>query len=529
MRCLHRYASRVVGLSPLYLTIPTSRLIVVQDRIIISTAIPKITDQFNSVKDIGWYGSSYVLASCVTQLPFGRLYSYYNTKTVFLASVIVFEAGSALCGAAPNSHSFIAGRAMAGAASAGVMSGVIVIMIPLVPLEKRPILQGLLGAIFGVSSVIGPLIGGAFTSNIHLTWRWCFYINLPIGAVSILIIIFFLHPPARPKSDAKLVDKVKRMDPVGNVLFAPAIISLLLALQWGGVDYAWHDARIIALLVLFGVLILSWILSQVLNKQNATVPPRILFQRSIVAGLSFSTCVGGVMLCFAYYMSIWFQAVEGVDALTSGIRTLPFILALVAASIVAGGLVSRIGYYTPFVIACACLMATGGGLLTTLKVSSDRGQWAGYQFLLGFGMGLGMQQTGMAAQVVLKPEDVPIGVSLGFVGQSLGGAVFVCAAQNVFIRGLVKDLSAVLPEALAERLSGVGATDFRQLVPANVLPEVLVAYNKAITTTFYVGLAAACLSIVPACMFEWKSVKGIRGKGQTQAEGKAGQTEESEK
>jgi MFS family permease len=487
-------------------------LTIAQDRIIISTAIPKITDQFNSIKDIGWYGSSYVLASCVVQLPFGRLYSYYNTKTIFLSSVLVFEAGSALCGAAPNSHSFIVGRALAGAASAGVMSGVIVIMIPLVPLEKRPILQGLLGAIFGVSSVIGPLIGGAFTNNVHLTWRWCFYINLPIGAVSILIIIFFLHPPARPKSDAKLVDKVKRMDPVGNILFAPAIISLLLALQWGGVDYSWHDARIIALLVLFSVLIVGWIASQALNQQNGTVPPRILFQRSIIAGFTFSTCIGGVMLCFAYYMSIWFQAVEGVDALTSGIRTLPFILALVAASIVTGGLVSRIGYYTPFVIICACFMAVGAGLLTTLQITSSRSQWVGYQFLLGFGMGLGMQQTGMAAQVVLKPDDVPVGVSLGFVGQSLGGAIFVCAAQNVFLSSLVKDLSAVLPVALADRLSGIGATDFRQLVPANFLTQVLVAYNKAITTTFYVGLAAACFSIVPACLFEWKTVKGIKGK-----------------
>jgi hypothetical protein len=305
------------------------------------------------------------------------------------------------------------------------------------------------------------------------------------------------------------------MDPIGNILFAPAIISLLLALQWGGVDYTWHDARIIALLALFSVLIIGWISSQFLNQQNATVPPRILFQRSIIAGFIFSTCVGGVMLCFAYYMSIWFQAVEGVDALTSGIRTLPFILALVAASIVAGGLVSRIGYYAPFVIICACLMAVGAGLLTTLQVTSGRSQWAGYQFLLGFGMGLGMQQTGMAAQVVLKPDDVPIGVSLGFVGQSLGGAVFVCAAQNVFLRRLVMELSTVLPAALAERLSGIGATDFRQFVPAHLLTQVLAAYNGAITTTFYVGLAAACFSIVPACLFEWKSVKGVKGKRPT--------------
>jgi hypothetical protein len=142
-------------------------------------------------------------------------------------------------------------------------------------------------------------------------------------------------------------------------------------------------------------------------------------------------------------------------------------------------------------------------------------------------MGLGMQLTGMAAQVVLKPEDVPIGVSLGFVGQSLGGAVFLCASQNVFISGFVKDLSAVLPAALAERLSGAGATDFRQFVPADLLPDILVAYNKAITTTFYVGLAAACFSIVPALFFEWKSLKGIKGRLQEPA-GQAVQKEAGE-
>jgi hypothetical protein len=270
------------------------------------------------------------------------------------------------------------------------------------------------------------------------------------------------------------------------------------------------------MLVLFGILIIAWIVSQFVNKQNATVPPRILLQRSIIAGFTFSMCAGGVMLCFAYYLSIWFQAIQGVDALTSGIRTLPFVLALVAAAIVSGGLISRIGYYTPFVIICACLMSIGGGLLTTLKVTSGRSEWVGYQFLTGFGMGLGMQQTGMAAQVVLKREDVPIGVSLGFVGQSLGGAIFLCVAQNVFIRGLIKDLSAVLPSASAKVIAGVGATDLRQFVPVDLLPTVLVAYNKVIVTTFYVGLAVACFSIVPACAFEWKSVRGIKGKGASQ-------------
>ena len=473
--------------------------------------MPKITDEFHSIGDIGWYGSAYVLASCATQLLFGRLYSFYNGKFVFLGCILLFEVGSALCGAAPNSIAFIIGRAIAGAGSAGVFSGVIVIMIPLAPLEKRPMYQGLLGAIFGVSSVIGPLVGGAFTKNASLTWRWCFYINLPIGAVSIFIVLFFLHVPPPRQASLTAKEKFFRMDPLGNLFFAPSIICLLLALQWGGSTYEWSNGRVIALLVLFGVLLILWIIIQGRSGDNATVPARVFLQRSIMAGFTFSNCIGGVMLAFSYYMPIWFQAIDNVDALQSGIRTLPFVLALVVASIIAGGCVSRFGYYAPFTIACACLMSIGTGLLTTLKVDSGSGAWIGFQFLTGFGMGFGMQQSGIAAQVVLAPEDVPIGASLMMFGQSLGGSVFVCVAQNVFIQKLVTNLSKVLPSASAEVLAGVGATDLRQFVPEDLLPTVLVQYNKAVTTTFYVGTAVACFSIVPALAFEWKSVKGKRG------------------
>ncbi len=491
-----------------------------QDRIIISTAIPRITDEFDSIQDIGWYGSAYVLTACTTQLLFGRLFSFYPQKYVFLSAIVLFEVGSALCGASPSSIAFILGRAIAGAGAAGIFGGTIVIMIPLVPLEKRPMYQGLLGAIFGVSSVIGPLIGGAFTKNPSLTWRWCFYINLPVGAVSIVLIALFLHIPAPPKSKLTAAEKLKQLDPLGNLIFTPSIVSLLLALQWGGSTYSWHDGRIIALLAVFGVSFIAWIAVQALHKKNATVPPRIFLQRSIAAAMIYSMCMGGVMLSVGYYIAIWFQAIQGLDAFQAGIRTLPFVLALVAAAIVSGGLVSRFGYYTPFVIACSCIMSIGAGLLTTLKPSSGSPEWIGYQFLVGFGMGLGQQQSGLAAQAVLAHDDIPIGVSLMFFGQNLGGAIFLCVTQNVFIGQLLRDLSAVLPAASASVLAGVGATDLSSLVQADLLPAVLAAYNKAITTTMFVPLAITCFSILPALAFEWKSVKGLRG-GKKEVDGSA--------
>lgn len=475
--------------------------------------MPKITDEFNSIKDIGWYGSAYVLSGCVTQLLFGRLYSFYDNKTVFLAAILLFEAGSALCGAAPNSTALILGRAIAGCGSAGIFSGSIVIMIPLAPLEKRPMYQGLLGGVFGISSVIGPLIGGAFTSNARLTWRWCFYVNLPIGAASVLLIALFLHLPPPAQASLPLREKLLRMDPVGNLLFAPAVVCLLLALQWGGSAYAWGDGRVVALLVLSALLLGAWAGTQARRDAGrATVPPRVLRRRSVAAGVAYSACLGGVMLSMGYYLPVWFQAVAGVDALQSGVRNLPFILALVLSSIVAGGFVAKVGYYCPCVILCSVLMAIGAGLMTMLRVDSSNSEWIGYQVLAGFGMGMGMQQSGLAAQAVLKAEDVSIGVSLMFFGQQLGGAVFLCAAQNVFLQELVRDLATVMPLETAKALSNAGATDLRELVPAALLPEVLVQYNKAITTTFYVGASIAAVSIVPALLFEWKSVKGS-GKG----------------
>lgn len=153
-----------------------------------------ISNDFNSLVDVGWYGSAYLLTSCATQLLFGRIYTFYSIKWVFLSAIALFEIGSAVCGSAPNSVAFIIGRVIAGLGSAGLFSGVIVIMVPLVPLRKRPLYQSAFGAIFRVSSVMGPLVGGAFTRNV--TWRWCFYLNLPYGALSMMMTLLILQIPS---------------------------------------------------------------------------------------------------------------------------------------------------------------------------------------------------------------------------------------------------------------------------------------------------------------------------------------------
>lgn len=480
----------------------------VQDRTIIATAVPQITDDFNSLGDVGWYGSAYLLTSCATQLLFGRIYTFYSVKWVFLTAIALFEIGSAVCGAAPNSLAFIMGRAIAGLGSAGVYSGVIVIMVPIVPLAKRPLYQGAFGAIFGVSSVMGPLVGGAFTKA--ATWRWCFYLNLPIGALSMLIILLILHIPPPATEATGIRRKIEQLDPIGNLFFLPAIVCLLLALQWGGSTYAWNNGRIIALLVLFVILGAAWLYIQTWKGDEATVPIRILTHRSIASGFYFSMCIGAVMMTWVYYLPIWFQAIKGVDAVESGIRVLPFVLSLVVGSILSGGIVAKIGYYTPAMIVSAIFTSVGAGLITTFKVDTPQPTWIGYQVIVGFGIGCAMQQAGLAAQRVLKDTDVPIGISMMFFAQALGGTVFLCAAQNIFNNNLIANLASVAGLDPSIILNS-GATDFRKFVRPEELGAVLVAYNSALTTTYRIAIAASCLSVVGALTMEWKSIKGMKG------------------
>lgn len=215
-----------------------SLFLVSLDRLIVTTAIPSITNEFDSLPDVGWYGAAYLLTSCAFQLLFGKLYSFFPIRVVYPLSVFLFEVGSALCGAAPSSVAFIVGRAIQGVGSAGIFAGGIVVIVFAVPLHRRPFFQGLGGAVFGVSSILGPLVGGAFTSNPHLTWRWCFYINLPFGGAAFFLIILLLRIPDREETKLPLKAKLSQLDAAGTLALLPAVISLLLALQWGGLTYA---------------------------------------------------------------------------------------------------------------------------------------------------------------------------------------------------------------------------------------------------------------------------------------------------
>ncbi|KAH8157934.1 hypothetical protein CIB48_g10310 [Xylaria polymorpha] len=483
-----------------------SLFLVSLDRLIVTTAIPSITNEFDSLPDVGWYGAAYLLTSCAFQLLFGKLYSFFPIRVVYPLSVFLFEVGSALCGAAPSSVAFIVGRAIQGVGSAGIFAGGIVVIVFAVPLHRRPFFQGLGGAVFGVSSILGPLVGGAFTSNPHLTWRWCFYINLPFGGAAFFLIILLLRIPDREETKLPLKAKLSQLDAAGTLALLPAVISLLLALQWGGLTYAWNDRRVIALLTLGIFLGIVFVLVQAFMPATATIPPRIFNQRSILAGFWTTIVLGSQMIIFVYFLPIWFQAIEGVSPVDSGIRLLPTTLSVVVASISNGIFVTKIGYYTPSMIAGTAICSIGAGLLTTLQIDTGMPKWVGYQVLYGFGLGLCFQAPNLAAQTVLPKNDVSIGASLMFFSQILGGAIFVSVGQNVLNNQLLQRLRHI-PGFSPGLVQAGGATSLIDSFPIEYRHDVLIAYNESLRTVFRVGLILATLSVIGAAGMEWRSVK----------------------
>ncbi|KAE8381181.1 major facilitator superfamily domain-containing protein [Aspergillus bertholletiae] len=493
-----------VKLALLLMSIFVSMFLVSLDRLIVSTAIPQITNEFNSAGDIGWYGTAYLLTNCAFQLVFGKIYTIFSVKPIFLASILLFEAGSALCGAAPNSVAFILGRAIAGLGGGGILSGVIVIIVYAIPLHKRPKYQGIFGAVFAISSVTGPLVGGAFTTNV--TWRWCFYINLPLGGVVMVLVFILVQVPDRSDIKIPVKDKLRQLNILGLFALLPGVICLCLALQWGGTTYAWSEGRVIALLVLAFVFLIAFVLIQIWKPEKAVLPPHILLQRSIISGFWVSSCLGAHMNIFVYYLPIWFQVIKGISAVDSGIHLLPMLIPVVVASIITGQLVSRIGYYTPFMIFGACLSAVGTGLLTTLEINTSEGKWIGFQIVYGLGIGSCSQAPNMAAQTVLPRKDVAIGASLMFFGQQLFGAVFASVGQNVLFNQLARRLFGV-PGISPQLIQTTGATEFLDYVPAEDYVVVQRAYNDSLRECFQVGLIMACLSVIGAFSMEWCSVK----------------------
>jgi hypothetical protein len=322
-------------------------------------------------------------------------------------------------------------------------------------------------------------------------------INLPLGGCAITTVFFFFNNPERKHSKLTTRQKIAQIDLLGAFFLICAICCLLLALQWGGSVYPWHDSRVWGCLLGFGLII------------SIFIPPRILLkQRTAGACAIFSMVLAMGLYTHIFYLPFYFQAVKGTTAEGSGIRTIPYLVSITLSSIAVGGSITVLGWYTPFTWIGAAVFAVGAGMLYTLKPSSSAGMWIGYQILAGFGAGACVQIPFVAIQVVLNKKDMPSGNAITIFFNTLGGAMSISIAQNIFSNTLIKEIPKYTKGVDPAKIIAAGATHIREVTPKSQLAGVLMAYNLAVTRSFILPIACAGFAFLCSLLFEWKSVKG---------------------
>jgi MFS family permease len=324
------------------------------------------------------------------QTSWGKAFSYFNFKYAFLLSMFIFEVGSLLCAVAPNTIAFIFGRAIAGLGGAGMSSGAITMIAFSVPPRKRPLFLGLTGSTYGISSVVGPLLGGVFSDRV--SWRWCFYINLPLGgAAAAIIFFFFTTPPQAKPLPATLKEKFLQMDPVGVVLCMASIITFIMAFEYGGQSKAWNSSVVIGLLVGFPLITALFVVWEYYQGERAMIVPRLFKMRAIWAGSLYQFFIAGAYFLILYYLPIYFQSIQNVSAIESGVRNLAMVIAISFAVVAGGVIVGQTGQTVPFMMFGAAVAAIGTGLMRTFGLHTSSGKWIGYQILTGFGIAFPFQ------------------------------------------------------------------------------------------------------------------------------------------
>ncbi|KAI1314094.1 major facilitator superfamily domain-containing protein [Xylaria venustula] len=488
------------------ISVVLASFLVLLDNSIVSTAIPRITDDFHSLGDVGWYGSAYTLGNAALQLVSGKTFQYFNLKWAWLFFFALFELGSALCGAAQSSKMLIVGRAIAGAGSSGVISGAFTIISACVPVEKRPPLIGALMGIAQLGNIAGPVIGGAFTTG--YTWRWCFYINLPVGAF-VAFPIMFLHIPEQvPKDNAWTVLRQihHHLDLFGLALFAPAITQLLLALQYGE-QLAWNSPRVIGLFVGAGANFIVWLVWNYYRKENALLPVSLVKRRTVWSGALFHGLVISTLFAVTYWLPIYFQAVENLNAVVSGVSLLPTILPQLVTGIACGFLVNRLGFIPPFGTVSGILISIATGLFTTLQPNTSIARRIGYQIIMGVGLGCGVQMALVNTQNSVSPREISIATAFIFWAQSLGPTIFLPLYNTIFSTSLLSELHRKAPLVDAQAVMDAGVTGFRQVVEAQYLPSVLRAYSDSIDKIFYLATAIGALTVFVVWGMGWKDIR----------------------
>ncbi|OHE92728.1 major facilitator superfamily transporter [Colletotrichum orchidophilum] len=488
----HQYATpRELALLSTVFTIATFMIAI--DGSILATAIPKITSDFHRLNDVPWYGSAYLFTEMAFQPTFGRLYTLFNARILYLMSIVIC---SILCAASPNSAALITGRVISGIGAAGLLCGSLSVYGRSVPLRARPFGMALVTSMYGVAGVLGPTLGGLITDTPRLTWRFCFWINLPFGAVTFAIAYKILRARTPIHGKLSLRQKLKKLDLLGGFLLIVGLITLFFALQWGGTKYPWSDPKVYACLVIFGIFITAFGLLQASKKEEATIPMRILSQRTVAISCTFNMLMSMAHNTHMYYLAFYFQAVLGTNAVTSGVRCLAYGIPCSIAIIITGACVSSKGHYVPFMWLGSSIFIAGCVLLQRLNRDSSMGQLIGFQIISGVGIGLAEQVPFIAVQVVLPDSDMPAACAMVVSLRLLGGAVGLSIASNLFSQELYRRLAGAPGGVDVKAIQDAGASDLAKAIPEAVLPFVQKAFSFAISRAFILPIVVAGTSLV---------------------------------
>ncbi len=477
------------GLLIIYVALMLAILLAALDQTIVSTALPTIVGDLGGLSHLSWVVTAYLLATTASTPLWGKLGDQFGRKTLFQASIVIFLIGSALCGQSHSIIELIAFRALQGLGGGGLIVLTQAIIADIVPARERGKYQGAFGAVFGVSSVAGPLLGGFFVDN--LSWRWVFYINLPVGAVALVVIAIVLPRTANREKH--------RIDYLGALLLAATATCLVLLTSWGGSQYPWGSPEIIGLGVGAVLLGIGWWLSA-RRAAEPVLPLRLFRNRVFTVASAIGFVAGFALFGSVAFLPLFLQVVRGVSPTISGVYLLPQVIGLLITSVGSGQLISRMGRYKVFPIVGTGLLAVSLYLLSMLSVTTSSLVTNLYFFLFGLSLGLILQVLVIAVQNATDYADLGVATSGATFFRSIGGAFGVAVFGSVFSARLATELAAALSGAHVPpgfKASGVQAnpTLLRRL-PSALHNSVRHAYASSLDRVFLYAVPVALVAFV---------------------------------